>query len=102
MFAEQALYVLIKLAIPMWLTAIGLGIWRACGSNKGDVLAVVATGLAVTGTIAWVIRRFRSDTAGLLLEALKATRQTPTGPGLHLVDPQETRSSTHADRRTAR
>jgi hypothetical protein len=97
MLAGWTLYVLIKLSPAAWLACLVLVIWHVLplSTNPDTGTIVFTAALAITGSVCYALRRFRSDTAGLLLEALIATPKPrdPDGPGLCLVT-EATRPST--------
>jgi len=87
MIAAWALYMLIRLAPLSWLTVIGLAIWRLAGAPDNiDLLCIVVSAMAVAGSGCYAMRRYRPDTAGLVLQAVLATQPQPTDDGrLRLV-----------------
>lgn len=101
--AAWFLFTLMRAAPFMWLVAAGLVIWEQAGGP--DEIGPVASGLFVmgaTGLICYAIRRFRSDTAGLLLQALLATPpQQPEAAVLHLVEGEATQSASPARQASA-
>lgn len=104
-FQIRALKFLVKTTLLWWAIAAGLGVWQVVsGLELGGVIVVVA-GLGMTGALCYAITRSSIDAAGVLLMALKASRQRPTGPGLRLVSgeaaPQENGSSTQPAHRPA-
>ena len=72
--AAWILYALIKLSPLTWLTAIGLSVWRLIGApDRIDLVSTLVFTMAATGSACYAIRNYRPHTAGLVVQALRAT-----------------------------